>query len=737
MNTAHAILRFGCLRLLVALWIALGESGVVAADDLLVAPGSTWSYLDDGSDQGSAWSQIGFDDQSWSAGPAQLGYGDGDEATVVSYGPNASNKYITTYFRRTFTAGNPAGYLSASLNLLRDDGAVVYLNGLEIMRSNLPPGPITYTTRASTAVGGASEDTFIPLRFDPALLQPGPNLLAVEIHQSSPLSSDISFDLGLIGETTLRTIRGPYLQLGTDTGISIHWRTNAACDSEVRFGSAPGSLTQSVSDPAVDTEHALRLTGLSPETTYYYSVGSTSTVLSGGDPDHFFVTLPPPGEERPLRIWMLGDSGTADANARAVRDAYYGYTGATHTNLWLMLGDNAYNVGSDAEYQAAVFDTYPEMLKKSVLWSTRGNHETFAGTYYGIFELPAAGEAGGLPSGTEAYYSFDVANIHFVCLDSTGSSRLAGSAMATWLRADLAATDQRWIIAFWHHPPYSKGSHNSDTEIELVEMRSNLVPELEAGGVDLVFCGHSHSYERSYLMDGHYGLSSSFGAQHLKDPGDGRPSGDGAYVKATVPNAGAVYTVAGSSGRLSNGPLNHPAMLVSTLTLGSVVLDVNGDQLDVTFLGTGGGTGQVVDRFVLRSFEAGSLSGDSTTLSLGAGGVVAFSLDAGPVNAHRPYLLLGSLSGTAPGIPIGSIELPLVQDDYTIFSLWNANLGWFGNTSGLLDGSGTAQASLTLPSGLPPTFAGLTAYHAFMVYTSPRLRSADFASNAFPLTLLP
>jgi len=76
-------------------------------------------------------------------------------------------------------------------------------------------------------------------------------------------------------------------------------------------------------------------------------------------------------------------------------------------------------------------------------------------------------------------------------------SRATNSPMANWLRADLDANTNQWLIAFWHHPPYSKGSHDSDDEIELIEMRQNIVPILEAHGVDLVVCGHSHNYERS------------------------------------------------------------------------------------------------------------------------------------------------------------------------------------------------------------------------------------------------
>jgi hypothetical protein len=168
----------------------------------LVAAGSTWKYLDNGSNQGTAWRASGFDDTSWSAGPAQLGYGDGDEATVVSYGPDAANRFVTTYFRRAFTVTNPAQYSALTLRLLRDDGGVVYLNGTEVFRSNMPTGSITSTTKAASNVGDAEEKTFYATSVNPSLLVTGTNVLAVEIHQRNADSSDLSFDLQLVGSAS-------------------------------------------------------------------------------------------------------------------------------------------------------------------------------------------------------------------------------------------------------------------------------------------------------------------------------------------------------------------------------------------------------------------------------------------------------------------------------------------------------------------------------------------------------
>ncbi len=179
--------------------------------------------------------------------------------------------------------------------------------------------------------------------------------------------------------------------------------------------------------------------------------------------------------------------------------------------------------------------------------------------------------------------------------------------MMQWLEADLmdnafAPDGKPWVIAFWHHPPYTKGSHNSDTEGQLIDMRQNALPILESWGVDLVLTGHSHSYERSFLLDGHYGVSTTLDPDtNVLDPGDGSdgPGGDGAYEKpdlVAAENAGAVYAVAGSSGKTSGGSLNHPAMFVSLNLLGSMVLDISGNRMDVTFLSD---TGTVLDEFTL------------------------------------------------------------------------------------------------------------------------------------------
>jgi len=151
------------------------------------------------------------------------------------------------------------------------------------------------------------------------------------------------------------------------------------------------------------------------------------------------------------------------------------------------------------------------------------------------------------------------------------------------------------VIAFWHHPPYSKGSHDSDNDFDsggiLKAMRENILPMLDSLGADLVLCGHSHSYERSFLLDGHYGHSNTLTVPMMVDPFDGRVDGNGPYTKPSIgkgPHEGIVYSVAGSSGGISGGTLDHPVMVTSLNELGSMVIDVDDLTLDARFLNSSG-----------------------------------------------------------------------------------------------------------------------------------------------------
>jgi hypothetical protein len=612
---------------LTALLVWLAVSGSASARTLVLPRESVWRYEDSGVALPANWIDTSFDDAAWDSGPGPLGYGEPFINTTVDFGGNPNDKHITTYFRTTFDLqDDPQNVQSFAMRANYDDGIVVYLNGQEVSRLSMPAGPITFNTLASLHEGGGYELIDLGDAI-PWLGQTG-NVIAVEAHQASPTSSDLVMDLEL--ETSLAPALvtvGPFLQIGTPDGVTIRWRTNVPVDTRVDLGPSPGSLTLAYEELVDRLNHIVPLSGLDPDTRYYYSFGASTFPLGGDDTDHFFMTPPPTGSTRSIRIWVIGDSGQPGSDQQNVKNAYLAHPGADATDFWMMLGDNAYDSGTEAEYQAAVWDAYPELLNKYPLWPTRGNHDVVRvggnNDYLNFFTLPMNGEAGGVASGSESYYSFDFANIHFVCLDSEGSDRSPTGAMLLWLVADLAATTADWTIAYWHHPPYTKGSHDSDNAGDsggrMRDMRENVLPILESHGVDLVLSGHSHSYERSFLLDGHYDVSSTLEPSMILDGGNGRIGGDGAYEKPTTgatPNEGAVYITAGSSSKISGGPLNHPVMITSLNELGSVVLDVAGDRLDASFIDDAGATD---DFFTIRK---GSPSDSpierSLSLSVGA-----------------------------------------------------------------------------------------------------------------------
>ncbi len=264
-------------------------------------------------------------------------------------------------------------------------------------------------------------------------------------------------------------------------------------------------------------------------------------------------------------------------------------------DLYLHVGDIAYNNGTDAEWTNNHFAQYIEIQRNTVFWPAIGNHDSFVsgfnpgsgtgkGPYFDAHVLPTNAEVGGSASGTESYYSFDYANVHFVVLNSHDTDATRRANMLAWLTTDVQATTQDWVIADWHHPPYTKGSHNSDSEGQLIWMRENALPILEANGVDLVLTGHSHNYERSCLIDSVYFGTNSTPFATLLAGGYILDQGDGSYVKAPAPNDGAVYVVTGHGGRSIGGTGTHPVMCNvlgddEPSEYGSTLLNVQGNTL--------------------------------------------------------------------------------------------------------------------------------------------------------------
>lgn len=210
-----------------------------------IAKNSIWKFLDNGVFPGSTWKDSTFNDSAWAFKVGKFGYGD-PSTTVVSFGPDSNNKFITTYFRSTINVSNTSAFDTLIFRVLRDDGAVVYINGAETFRMNMPTGTITNTTLASATVGGTDENTYFEIRV-PNTLVNGRNVIAVEIHQSAANSSDMGFDLELLGQrVAMPVINFPvpklsdwsYLDNGTDQDSA--WRFPGFFDGRWAYG--PGIL---------------------------------------------------------------------------------------------------------------------------------------------------------------------------------------------------------------------------------------------------------------------------------------------------------------------------------------------------------------------------------------------------------------------------------------------------------------------------------------------------------------
>lgn len=194
----------------------------------LVPLGAQWHYYDNGDLSGTLWRSPGFNDASWNKGAAPMGYGDDNIVTTVQFGPSASAKHITTWFRHGFWVDDPSRFLSVTLGLIRDDGAAVYLNGNEVFRSNLPTGTLTPSTRASASVGGSDETTVYEATIDPKWFRTGTNVLAVEVHQYAADSSDLRFALQLSGLLRPSSASAPRLEFGVGSDqIRLSWPVTA------------------------------------------------------------------------------------------------------------------------------------------------------------------------------------------------------------------------------------------------------------------------------------------------------------------------------------------------------------------------------------------------------------------------------------------------------------------------------------------------------------------------------
>jgi acid phosphatase type 7 len=343
------------------------------------------------------------------------------------------------------------------------------------------------------------------------------------------------------GATGLEQPRGPYVQGVTASSAVICWVSQHPGSGVVEYGKTP-ELGCKETDPRVRRRHVVALAALDPGSTYHYRVEGV-----GGSSSGCFRTAPVDDDSR-FSFAVVGDSGSGGKGQLAVAALLE----RLRPDLVLHTGDVVYPAGQERHYDRRFFAPYRNLIKTVPLFPVLGNHDVRKGNGAAFLENfhPPLGS----PGSTKRYYSFDWGNTHFVALDSElyhGDRGSNPEEQRDFLERDLATTRKRWTVAFLHRSPYGSSRHGGDEKV-----REDLEPLFVKHGVDLIFSGHDHVYERTVPITGVTYVVSGGGGRRLYPAGNGELTASSVSVHHAV-----LVRVSGSR------------LLLETLEVGGKVVD--------------------------------------------------------------------------------------------------------------------------------------------------------------------
>jgi len=492
------------LATLVVLALAATPVDASALSYVYVQEGSPLTYRPGSSEPDPGWADPGYlpgTDWTDSATGFGIGYGDGDDRTTLD---DMRDGYLTVYARATFDAGDEVAALAhLELTARFDDGFVAYLNGVEVARSHMPAGVPFHDLAASAHEAADGDEVF---SIDASLLVAGENVFAVEVHNASLGSSDLSFVPTLWGydepPVDAEIVMGPILQqLGRRRAL-VCWETDAPAPSRVAYGRAGEGFEHVAEEPEERTRHEVWLEGLSPATEYAYRVESAMWP----SPDGSLRTERDRAD--PYRIVVYGDTRSNHDDHRMVVERIV----TEVPDVALHTGDLV-GTGSSQSNWEIFFDVEAELLRDVPLYSAIGNHEGDGLLYVDHFALPDD------TPNPELYYAFRYSTSAFVVIDLYESNYDPGSTQYEWIRSTLEAfaadRSVRHIFVAFHHGPYDSGPHGSHSGV-----RTHLVPLFIEHGVSMVFSGHDHTYERSTMDGVVYVVTGGGGAPLYSADGD-------------------------------------------------------------------------------------------------------------------------------------------------------------------------------------------------------------------------
>lgn len=462
------------------------------ADDFqLISLGENWRYFkgisEPSTNAGFLWIDRAYDDTSWTNGRTGFsssgGYG---EVTLFSdYGTS----YKTIYFRKRFTIAEPANIRELILRIDYDDGFVAYLNGVEVARrgvSGYTNSLVPVTETAPYHPRGAAE--LVPLINPGAVMVSGTNVLAIQL-----LGTATDASMTFVPELLANVVRGPYLQNTTPSSTQIIWNTHSPAASSIEYGTNITAVLRDDLAPSA-TNHVATLTGLIPNTQYFYRIANRIGETETFSDWYSFRTFKLSG---PVTFHVIGDSGWGSSQQLAIATQMK----TSPADFLMHVGDMVYPGIAHYNADLRLFSVYREEMRTRPWFLALGNHEQYVDRQAALqlFYLPTNSV-----TGTEHYYSFDHGDAHFVVAWAdlaVGAAYHPGSAQYDWMDADLARSSKPWKFMFFHHTWRTSSAHRTDN------YDGNLVPDseqLDQGlaalarkrGVQIIFNGHDHVYER-------------------------------------------------------------------------------------------------------------------------------------------------------------------------------------------------------------------------------------------------
>lgn len=493
---ANARRTTGCC-LALAGWLAMEAVCVRAVEPQLVPVGTAWRYWLTSAQApppDPGWRSPAFDDSAWAEGLSGFS-GLADEATHLP------GVLTSACFRARFQLSDAAAVRWLVLRVDYVSGFVAFLNGNEVARRGVQGDPPPPDAIATPHAHYATEE--LDLSEHRNVLLAGTNVLAIQLHGATLPTTD----LVLVPELCANFQRGPFVQNVTTQGCQVLWKTPLPASSVVEYGVTP-ALGQSVSDTTPTTNHVMSINGLSPDVHWYYRVRSATGNEEAVSPVYRFRTLRTGGD---VSFAVFGDSGSGIRPQYEVASCL----AAAAADLVLHTGDLTYPNLNRGLVDARCLSVYAALMRGTPFFLTPGNHDLYAAdalaTYLETFRMPT-----NAATGTMHFYSFDYGDVHFVSLfvptltsfvDTVNYTLGVGGAQLRWLTNDLAATAKPWRVVFMHSPLFTSTAHrwndyNANGILDRLELQEWLLPLLSQYGVQAVFSGHSHCYERFAPVNG-------------------------------------------------------------------------------------------------------------------------------------------------------------------------------------------------------------------------------------------